>query len=176
MTVTIRPATAPDCVDVAAIYKHYVDTTVITFDYDAPTAAEWNVKRADLHAARMPFLVAVDEDSVVVGYAYVSEYRTKRGYAWTVENTIYLSPEHTGKGYGKALLLALLDAVVDTPARRVIAVIAAVEGSGSIPLHAKAGFTDAGRLKRVGFKHGIWIDVVTMQYDVEDSDAPPPEQ
>lgn len=173
MTVTIRPATAPDCIDVAAIYKHYVDNTVITFDYDAPTAADWKVQRADLHAAQLPFLVAVDEANVVVGFAYAGQYRVKRAFDWTVENTIYLSPEHTGQGYGKALLSALLDAVANSPARRIIAVIAAIEGTGSVALHAKAGFTEVGRLKRAGFKHGIWVDCILMQFDVDDSDDPP---
>lgn len=173
MTITVRPATASDCVDVAAIYKHYVDNTVITFDYDAPTASEWKVKLADLQGAHLPFLVAVKSDSVVVGFAYAGQYRTKRAYDWTVENTIYLSPEHTGHGYGKALLSALLDAVADSPPRRIVAVIAAVEGTGSVALHAKMGFTEVGRLKRVGFKHGIWVDCILMQFDVDDSDEPP---
>lgn len=173
MTITIRPGTAPDCVAVAEIYKYYVDNTVITFDYDAPTAAEWKIKRADLHAARLPFLVAEDDDGAVVGFAYVGQYRVKRAFDWTVENTIYLSPDHTGKGYGKALLRSLLDAVADTPIRRIVAVIADVADTGSIALHAKAGFDDVGRLKRVGFKHGIWVDCILMQYDVDDSDAPP---
>jgi phosphinothricin acetyltransferase len=97
----------------------------------------------------------------------------KQAYDWTVENTIYLSPEHTGKGYGKALLTALLDAVAQSSARRVIAVIAAVANTGSVALHARAGFTEVGRLKRVGFKHGIWVDCVLMQFDVDDSDDPP---
>jgi phosphinothricin acetyltransferase len=173
VTITIRPATAPDCVAVAEIYKYYVDHTVITFDYDAPTAADWKIKRADLHAARLPFLVAEDENGTVVGFAYVGQYRVKRAYDWTVENTIYLSPDHTGKGYGKTLLRALLDAVAATSVRRVISVIADSAGTGSVALHAKAGFEEVGRLKRVGYKHGIWVDCILMQFDLDDSDAPP---
>jgi phosphinothricin acetyltransferase len=171
--VTIRPATAPDCVAVAAIYRHYVENTVITFDYESPTAAEWKAKRANLNAERMPFLVASDEGGTVVGFAYVAQYRVKQAYAWTVENTIYLSPDHTGKGYGTALMNGLLEAVKKTSIRRVVAVIADVPDTGSVALHSRAGFYDVGRLRRIGFKHGIWVDCVQMQFDVDDSDDPP---
>jgi len=30
-------------------------------------------------------------------------------------------------------------------------------------LHRSAGFNEAGRLARVGYKHGQWIDTVLMQ-------------
>lgn len=173
MTITVRPATAPDCVDVAAIYKHYVDNTVVTFDYVPPTAADWKIKRANLISEQFPFLVAEDENHVVVGFAYVAHYRPKQAYAWTVENTIYLSPAYTGQGYGATLLTGLLDAVKESPAHRVVSVIADIPGSGSVPLHAKAGFYEVGRLRRIGYKHGSWVDCIVMQYDVVDSDRPP---
>ncbi|MDV7134253.1 GNAT family N-acetyltransferase [Williamsia muralis] len=173
MSVLIRPATAPDCVAVADIYRHYVENTVITFDYDSPSAADWKAKRADLNAQRMPFVVASDETGAVVGFAYVAQYRVKQAYAWTVENTIYLSPDHTGKGYGTALMNGLLDAVRSTSIRRIVAVIADVPGTGSIALHTKAGFYDVGRLRRIGYKHGAWVDCMQMQLDVNESDDPP---
>jgi phosphinothricin acetyltransferase len=173
VSVTIRPATAPDCVAVAEIYRHYVENSVITFDYESPTAADWKAKRANLNAERMPFLVAADKSGTLVGFAYVAQYRVKQAYAWTVENTIYLSPHHTGKGYGTALMNALLDAVRQTSIRRIVAVIADVPGTGSIALHTRAGFYDVGRLRRIGFKHGAWVDCVQMQFDVNDSDDPP---
>jgi phosphinothricin acetyltransferase len=173
VNVTIRPATAPDCVAVADIYRHYVENTVITFDYESPTAAEWKAKRANLNAERMPFLVASDDSGTVVGFAYVAQYRVKQAYAWTVENTIYLNPDHTGKGYGTALMNGLLEAVEKTSIRRIVAVIADVPDTGSIALHSRAGFYDVGRLRRIGFKHGRWVDCVQMQFDVDDSDDPP---
>ena len=173
MTVTIRPATAPDCVDVAAIYKHYVDNTLITFDYVSPTAAEWKSKRANLISQRLPFLVAEDEPRVVVGFANVTHYREKQAFAWTVENTIYLSPDYTGLGYGTALMTGLLESVKESPAHRIVSVISAVPDSGSVPLHATAGLYEVGRLRRVGFKHDAWVDCIVMQYDVVDSDRPP---
>ncbi|MBT0566680.1 GNAT family N-acetyltransferase [Williamsia sp. CHRR-6] len=178
MTITIRPAVAADCVEIAEIYRYYVDNTVITFDYDSPTAAAWETKRAGIVARRWPFIVAVDSTDGapgpdrVVGFAYLGDFRGKRAFDWTTEDTIYLHPDATGAGLGSMLLTALLTDLDTTAVRRVIAVIA--ESPASIRLHANAGFVESGTLHRVGFKHGRWVDCVFMEYDVPGVDGPPP--
>ena len=38
------------------------------------------------------------------------------------------------------------------------------------------GFVEAGRTRAVGWKHGRWLDVITMQRALGPGDASPPEE
>ncbi len=69
----------------------------------------------------------------------------------------------TGCGIGRLLLGGLLPACASGDARQVIAVIADTGDAASAALHRAFGFTDAGRLRQVGYKQGRWIDTLLMQ-------------
>lgn len=164
-TPGIRPATPDDASALAAIYAHYVEHSVATFDLEAPDEAFWTAKLADLTAAGWPFLVAED-DGAVAGFAYVAPWRVKPAYRQTVEDTIYLAPGRTGRGIGRALMGALLEAARAAGVRQVIAVVADGGDPSSVRLHEAFGFVEAGRLRGVGFKHGRWLDTVLLQADL----------
>jgi L-amino acid N-acyltransferase YncA len=159
---SVRPATAADMDAVAAIYAHYVDATVATFDEVAPSADDWRRKLSDLTGRGLPFLVA-PAGGDIAGFAYAGPFRPKPAYRHTVEDTIYLAPDYTGKGLGSALLEAVLAGCAGAGARQVVAVIADTGSDASAALHRRFGFTEVGRLVRVGFKHDRWVDTVLMQ-------------
>ena len=163
---TVRAAVPADLETVTAICAYYVTSTVTTFEEVPPTAADWQRRLDDLTRRDLPFLVA-EQDGMVCGYAYASSWRPKPAYRYTVEDTVYISPSHLGRGIGRALLAALLTGCAQAGARQVIAVIADTGSDASVALHRRLGFTMAGRLRRVGFKHGQWIDTVLMQRDLE---------
>jgi L-amino acid N-acyltransferase YncA len=161
----IRAAIPADAGQVAAIFAHYVATSVATFEEVPPTAADWRRRLDDLTGRNLPFLVA-EAGRTVCGYAYASPWRPKPAYRHTVEDTVYISPGHTGRGLGRALLGGLLDGCADAGARQVIAVIADTGSDASAALHRRFGFAEAGRLSGVGRKHGRWIDTVLMQREL----------
>ncbi|MGI5285708.1 N-acetyltransferase family protein [Nonomuraea polychroma] len=158
----IRPAVPADLKAVAEINTHYVTNTVITFEETPPTVDDWHHRLAELTGRGLPFLVA-DLSGEVAGYAYAGPWRPKPAYRNTVEDTIYLSPAHTGRGLGGALLGELVTGSIAAGMRRMIAVIADAGDDRSIELHRRFGFTEAGRLTEVGYKHGRWIDTTLMQ-------------
>jgi L-amino acid N-acyltransferase YncA len=194
----VRAAVPADAEPVAAIFAHYVATSVATFEEVAPTAADWRRRIGELAARNLPFLVAgagvgqggvagaglgqggvagsgVGEGEVaeggglVCGFAYASPWRPKSAYRHTVEDTVYLSPGCTGRGIGSALLGPLLAGCAAAGARQVIAVIADTGSDASAALHRRFGFTQAGLLSGVGRKHGRWIDTLLMQKELESS-------
>jgi phosphinothricin acetyltransferase len=61
------------------------------------------------------------------------------------------------------LVRDLLDACSAAGVREVIAVIADTGDPASVELHRRCGFVDAGRLTRVGFKHGRYVDTLLLQ-------------
>ncbi|MEU3608076.1 N-acetyltransferase family protein [Streptomyces sp. NPDC035033] len=158
----IRPATGTDLAAVAAIYAHYVDHTVVTFDETAPPLSFWESRLADLAARGLPFLVA-EEAGRVTGYAYASPWRPKPAYRHSVENSVYLAPEHTGRGLGGALMEALIDACSRAGVHQMIAVVADHGTPASVALHLRLGFAEAGRLRAVGHKHGRRLDTILLQ-------------
>jgi L-amino acid N-acyltransferase YncA len=161
----IRPAAPGDLDAVAAIFSHYVTSSVITFEVTPPTAQDWRRTRDDLAARGLPFLVC-ECAGQVAGYAYAAPWRVKPAYRHTVESTIYLAPARTGRGLGRRLLRALQQRCALAGVEQMIAVIADSGNPAAIALHRACGFTEAGRLCNVGRKHGRVIDTLLMQHDL----------
>ena len=161
----VRAAVPADAERVAAIFAHYVTSSVATFEEVAPTAGQWRQRLADRAARNLPFVVA-EADGSVCGYAYASPWRPKPGYRHTVEDSVFLAPGRTGRGIGSALLGTLLAGCAAAGARQVIAVIADTGSDASAALHRRFGFTQAGLLSGVGRTHGRWIDTLLMQRDL----------
>ena len=50
-----------------------------------------------------------DHDGTIAGYAAISPYRDRAAYSTTVEDSVYVHPDHQGRGIGRLLLDALVD-------------------------------------------------------------------
>lgn len=170
MTIAIRPVRHEDAAAIAAIYTRYVDETVITFEEEAPDAAE--IARRIAEATRThPWLVA-EADGAIVGYAYARPFHPRAAYRWTCETSIYLAMDARGRGIGRPLYDALLETC--TRAGFVAAIgLVTVPNPESERFHAATGFAAAGRLARVGWKHGAWHDVGYFERDLAPRAAPP---
>jgi L-amino acid N-acyltransferase YncA len=177
MTVglTIVSATTEDAAEIAAIYAHHVLHGVATFEIEPPDAAEMARRLAKVLDAGHPWLVARGVDGAMAGYAYAGLFHPREAYRFTCEDSIYLRHDRVGQGFGAALLGALIEAAAASGFRQMIAQITPGEG-GSIRLHRRFGFVEAGRMTSVGRKHGRWLDIVTMQrrLGIDDAAAPPP--
>jgi L-amino acid N-acyltransferase YncA len=163
MTIIIRSATPQDAPAIAAIYAHHVLTGTGTFEIDPPDVADIKARMAKVAARGWPWLVSVSADGLITGYAYAGPFRERAAYDATVEDSIYLAPQAQGKGVGKALLSALVEACRVAGAKEMLAVIGDSANSASIGLHKALGFDDAGLLRGVGAKFGKTLDVVILQ-------------
>ena len=106
----IRPATPEDLPRVAEIFGHYALNTCATFEAVPPTVDTWAKKLAVTADRGWPFLVTADGDEVH-GFSYCSAWRTQPAYLHTAEESIYLAPDQTGRGLGRPLLTAMIDAL-----------------------------------------------------------------
>ena len=157
----IRAAKREDLPGIFEIYDEQVLHGTATFDTEPPEVAAWRDKIASIAARGWPFVVA-ERDGVVAGYAYATQFRDRPAYAETCENSIYLAPDHIGRGVGSRLLPALVEAARQAGFRQMIAVIGGSEPA-SVALHAKCGFVHAGRMIGVGRKFGRILDTIYMQ-------------
>ncbi len=160
---SLRDARLQDLPDIREIYNHYVANSTVTFDEDAMTLKEWKDKFAYLHKLGMPFVVAESSTGQILGYALVTPWKQKRAYRFTVENSIYLGAASTGKGLGPVLMQELIDRSKAAGLKEMIAVIADKGAEASIKMHENFGFTEIGRMGRVGYKFERWLGTVLMQ-------------
>ena len=160
--VAIRPSREEDVAAIAAIYGHHVLHGVASFEEVPPTADEMARRRADIVKRGLPYLVA-ERGGRVLGYCYAGPYRTRIGYRYTLEDSIYIDAAETGRGLGLALLAAVLERATALGYRQMVAVIGGSDTRPSIRLHERLGFTRVGVLTAVGFKFGGWVDTVLMQ-------------
>jgi phosphinothricin acetyltransferase len=159
---TLRPSADADVPAIAAIYAHHVRTGLASFETEPPTGVEMARRRLDVLKHGLPFLVA-EIGGTVVGYAYASPYRARPAYRFTLEDSIYIHPDHTRKGIGRLLLEAVIASCEGKGYRQMVAVIGDSGNASSIGLHRAFGFEHAGTLRSVGFKFGRWVDTVLMQ-------------
>ncbi|GAA1946704.1 N-acetyltransferase family protein [Microbacterium deminutum] len=160
---TIRSVEDRDIPEIREIYNHYVTNSVVTFDEKKWSIAHWRDKIGHLRKLGLPFIVAESPSGQVLGYAFVSPWSGKSSYRYTVENSIYLGHAATGKGLGRALLEALIAACEAKGIREMVAVISDKGAEASVALHLKLGFTEVGRMGRVGFKFGRWLGTIYLQ-------------
>lgn len=173
MTADVRDADVRDLAALHAVYSHHVLHGFGTFDEVPPSLTEFEEKWRAVVDAGLPWLVA-ERGGEVVGYAYASIFRPRTGYRYTIEDSVYIRDDQRGRGVGTALLVPLISRCEATGARQVVAVIGDSKNAGSIALHRKAGFREAGALASVGYKFGRWVDIVFMQRTLNGGDAAQP--
>lgn len=153
----VRAAQLGDAAAIVDIANHYVSTSHVTFSDTAWTLAstsEWVGHRDNTDSHRMLFVVEGSEANVV-GYAYSDPYRSKGGYRYSCETTVYIALSALGQGFGRALLEHLVERLRDVGAHRAYAVIA-TPNEASIALHASIGYRRVGVMNEVGRKFDEW--------------------
>ena len=170
----IRDAVPEDGATCAAIYRPYVTDTVITFEYESPTAEEM-ARRIALAEDKHAWVVLEDspdgERSRVVGYAYAAPVKDRAAYRWACEVSVYLEQGRRRVGAGRTLYEALFERLAARGYRRLIAGMT-LPNDASEGLHRAMGFEPIGVQRQIGWKHGAWHDVGWMQRPLGD-DGPP---
>ena len=160
ISMKVRLANLSDAEEIANIYNHEVLSGVATFDLVPKTLdeqREWLRERS----GALPCIVALNDSRKVVGWACLSKYRDRPAYGTSVEDSIYVHPEHQGVGVGSVLLSELVH-LADEHGFHPIRSNSGREPS-SIALHSKHGFEMVGVEREVGRKFGQWLDVTVMQ-------------
>ena len=157
---TIRPATANDLDAIRAVYNYYVTHSTCTYQIELETAAEraaWFRDRSELHPVTL-----AERESVVIGWAALSPWKSRCGYARSAEASVYIHHEHHRRGAGKALLIDLIDRAKALGLHTVIGGACSTQ-TASLALQAALGFEVIGTFREVGRKFDRWLDVTHTQ-------------
>ncbi|MGB4588201.1 MAG: N-acetyltransferase family protein [Clostridiaceae bacterium] len=163
----IRNAKIEDAASIQRIYRHYVENTVISFEYEAPSVEEME-GRIHHYQENYPYLV-LEENTRIVGYAYGSRYRERRAYDFTAEVSVYIDKDELGKGYGKRLAMELIEQLKEKEIYTVVAILTS-GNERSLGLFLSLGFKLAGMLENVGYKYGKWHSITELILPIKNYD------
>lgn len=171
----IRPAADSDIAAITAIYAHHVLHGTGTFETTPPDEKDMTARRADVLSKGLPYLV-VEQDGVVIGFAYCNWFKPRPAYRYSAEDSIYLAATAAGQGLGRLLLRELMAQAERAGVRKLIAVIGDSANLGSVGVHRSCGFEPVGVLRSCGWKFERWLDVVLMECPLGLGDSAAPAQ
>ena len=152
----IRKATFDDAQQICDIYNYYIQKAIVTFEENPVSCKEMKTRIIEITSSLPLFVYTENEE--IIGYAYASKWKSRSGYRFSVETSIYLKKGQQGQGIGSQLFTALLNDLRKRNIHAVIGVIA-LPNKKSQHLHEKFGFKKVAHFTEVGYKFNQWINV-----------------
>jgi L-amino acid N-acyltransferase YncA len=142
---------------VLAIYTAGIATGTATFETEPPSWAAFDAGRLADHR-----YVAHTSDGTIAGWIACAAVSSRPAYSGVVEHSVYVHPDHGGRGIGRMLLRAL---IASTEAAGIWTIQSGIfpDNAASLALHQRCGFRIVGTRERVGRHHGRWRDVVLLE-------------
>ncbi|MEO1564001.1 MAG: N-acetyltransferase family protein [Pseudomonadota bacterium] len=164
MSLEFRFITDPDdpaCAQIAALWTHYIDTSVVTFNPIPKTAAEIAQSVKSKTKSAEPMIAAFDQEQFL-GFATYGPFRNGEGYKYSKEHTIMLSEASKGLGLGRSLMDALEG---HAKANNIQSLWAGITGANraAIAFHTRMGFEHVASIPEIGWKFDQWHDLVLMR-------------
>lgn len=157
MVYSIEPMHPSDWPAVVRIYEQGMATGNATFETTVPEWEAWDAT----HRTNCR-LVARDSTGQVIGWTALSPVSKRPAYAGVAEESIYIASEAQGKGIGKKLLRAVIEAS-EQAGIWMLQTSIFPENKASIALHEACGFRVVGIRERIAQRDGIWRDTVLME-------------
>ncbi len=152
-----RPATPADAAAIATIYNQGIADRVATFETEPRSAegiADW---------FRLGRLIIVAEGTGgVVAFAASFPYSARPCYAGIHEFSVYVARDWRGKGAGRTVLAALIEAASARGLHKLTSRVFP-ENVASRGLLKRLGFTEIGIHRRHAKLDGQWRDCVTVE-------------
>ena len=153
-----RPATLADAASIAEIYNQGIADRVATFETEPRTAAqieEWLT-------GRNLVIIAETGETEVVAFAASFPYSARPCYAGIGEFSVYVRRDYRGRGAGRAVLAALIEAAAARGMHKLTSRVF-LENATSRTLLKGLGFEEIGIHRRHGQLDGLWRDCVVVE-------------
>ena len=110
MDFQIRPAQIQDLEQILNIYNAEILNGTATWNDREKSLDDFHHWFKNLIAQQFPLFIAEDlESKRIAGYADYSLFRQIHGFKHTVEHSVFIHPDFTRQGLGKALMLKLIE-------------------------------------------------------------------
>lgn len=159
--IVLRLARPDDAPRLCEIYNYYVESTTVTLECE-PLGIDEFESRIRETLGEFAYIVC-EYDGRAAGYAYAHKFKTRYGYRFCAELSVYCDREYRGRGIGKRLYAALIELLTLQGYTNLYGVVTSPNPS-SEALHRAFGFAEVGREHLAGYKFGRWFDVAVLEY------------
>jgi L-amino acid N-acyltransferase YncA len=159
--LVVRAARRDDMAGVLAIYNDAVRHTTATFDYEARSLAAQESLLEEKTREGFGFLVAAGDDGGVVGFATYGLFRSRPGWRFACEHSVYVADGVRRRGVGRRLITPLVAHAREQGFHTMVGVVDA-SNAASMALHHACGFETFGVLREGGYKFDRWLDVAMV--------------
>ncbi len=146
--------------EVLDIYNYYVLNTTATFHDHALSPEE--MKQLVYFDSPVYRTYVIYDKQDIAGYVILTRYKVREAYRRTAEVTIYLKPDETGKGIGRAAL-GYIESYAKTVGIHALIASICGQNSKSIHLFIRCGYFECAHYKEVGMKFGQILDTVAYE-------------
>ncbi|MDR9457676.1 MAG: N-acetyltransferase family protein [Salegentibacter sp.] len=154
--IKIKPIQKDDFPAVKKIYQAGINTGIATFETLAPTWETWNKK------FRTDSRLLAENNNSIIGWVALSPVSARQVYSGVCEVSLYVHPEHSGRGVGRALLRSI---IAQSEKNKIWTLQAGIfpENKASIALHTSEGFREVGYREKIGKRDGVWHDNIFLE-------------
>jgi L-amino acid N-acyltransferase YncA len=160
MKYELFPISSSDREEVIDIFNYYVENSFAAYPESRVPYEFFDLLFQA--TAGYPSAIVKDKSKAILGFGMLRPYSPIPTMAGTVEITNFIRPGCTGKGIGSTILEYLLGGAREKGLHCVLASISSLN-EGSIRFHSQHEFSECGRFREVGKKHGSLFDIVWMQ-------------
>lgn len=156
----VRLASENDLEAINDIYNYFVRTSPATLQIEPETLLDrqhWFRSRSNSEP-----VIVLDLEGDIVAWGALSPHRSREGYRRTAETSVYVGHDCHRRGYGHAILAALIQRARALDYHTLLAGCCS-EAQPSIALHEDFGFRQVGCFREVGRKFDSWLDVIYLQ-------------
>jgi len=159
--ILIRFATINDIEQITEIYNQGIEDRIATMEAHTKSIdeeAHWFSSRSERHKV----LVVEDEKGGIKGWASLNVFNARECYGGVADLSIYIRRTERGKGFGKQLLIALIEIAKEVGFHKLVLTTFASNLAGQ-RLYASLGFTKVGTYTKQGVLDGQWMDTTIME-------------
>jgi phosphinothricin acetyltransferase len=152
-----RSATVADAAAMAAIYNQGIEDRAATVETRPRSAEDVAAWFDGVHP-----IVVLEEKEQVIAFAATSMYRPRACYAGVAECSVYVARQSRGRGAGRLVLQALLDAAEQAGFWKVVSRVFP-ENRASRALLRALKFREVGVYEKHGQLERVWRDVIIVE-------------
>ena len=161
MTI-IRLEERPHAAPILAILNEAIVNSTAIYDYKPRTIEFMRSWFETKTKGNYPVIGAQAEDGELMGFASYGSFRAWPAYKYSVEHSVYVDTRFRGRGVGRRLLEAVIEAARAQDYHVLIGGVDATNAA-SMALHERLGFIHCGAIRQAGFKFGRWLDLSFYQ-------------
>ncbi|WP_439146704.1 GNAT family N-acetyltransferase [Vibrio sp.] len=158
----IRVGRLSDVAGITGIFNFYIKHTNARFEEEEFTLENRQHWFAQFSNNSKYQLYVATENGALLGFACSQQYRAISAFEDTVEVTVYLSEEATGKGLGSKLYSQLFSSIRIHDIHRALSGVA-LPNDASVALHKSFDFREVGVFKEYAKKNGQYISSMWLE-------------